>query len=287
MRISRSMTHDWRASGAMRDGAAGRWFDPALHPLTVFTSGLNEPAIALTDYVLALETGLFALLIARPRDGRQRARRRWFALFFGAAALASFAGGTTHGFFPNAATKGHAALWRVTLIAIGLGALAAWGIGARLRFTPPIARRVALVAGAEFAAYCAVVLFLTQRFRIAIVNYLPATLFLLAVFAGRYAALRERPLLPGIAGIALTFAAAGIQQGEVALHPRYFDHNALYHLVQALAFALFFASARWLVDQPAPPTREEPAARPQHTRMGRWFTPCARRSDGTAGHGSE
>ena len=38
-----------------------------------------------------------------------------------------------------------------------------------------------------------------------------------------------------IIGVVLTFVAAGVQVGEIALHPQWFNHNALYHLIQVIA----------------------------------------------------
>jgi hypothetical protein len=46
------------------------------------------------------------------------------------------------------------------------------------------------------------------------------------------------------------FVAAGIQQGGIGLHPVYFNHNALYHLVQGIALALIFLAARGLLREP-------------------------------------
>jgi hypothetical protein len=46
------------------------------------------------------------------------------------------------------------------------------------------------------------------------------------------------------ASLGLTFVAAAVQQARVALHPRYFDHNALYHLIQAAGLYLVFRGAR-------------------------------------------
>ena len=34
--------------------------------------------------------------------------------------------------------------------------------------------------------------------------------------------------------------AAGVQQGRVDVHPVYFDHDVLYHLIQAVALVLMF-----------------------------------------------
>ena len=214
---------------------------------------IAEPAVTLTDYGLAVEAVLMAYRLAR-RPTRSPALRSSFVLFFGATSLAALAGGTVHGFYPDAETTGHRVLWPVTLGAIGLAALAAWVIGARLAFAPPVAGRLTALATAAFAAYGAVVLCGRQRFSVAVTNYLPAAAFLFIVFARRAARDRERPVLAGLAGIALTGLAAGVQHRRVTPHVPSVDHNTLYHLLQAVALVLFFRSARWLVEQaPASP----------------------------------
>lgn len=207
---------------------------------------MADPDVALTDFGLALECGLFVWLLAR-RGAPGEPLRRWWLLFFGSIGLASLAGGLVHGFFDDPASPQQAALWLLTLLAIGGAALAGWGIGARLLFRPAAARRVSAAAGLGFALYAAVVLFSQRSFLVAIASYLPAAVFLFVALAVVYKQARARPLLLGLVGLLLTFAAAGIQQGAVALHPVYFDHNALYHVVQAVALLLLFRAASWLV----------------------------------------
>jgi hypothetical protein len=48
-------------------------------------------------------------------------------------------------------------------------------------------------------------------------------------------------------GLARNPAAEGTQRLGTALHPVCFDHNALYHLVQAVALLMLFAGARGVV----------------------------------------
>ena len=67
---------------------------------------------------------------------------------------------------------------------------------------------------------------------------------LLIAFLLLYAKRREPPLLAGAAGLALGIAASVLQQRHVGIHPVYFNHNALYHLLQAVAFFLVFRTAR-------------------------------------------
>ena len=212
---------------------------------------ITEPDVTFADYALAIECALFSYLLYR-RGDREQPLRAWFALFFGSASVAALTGGTVHGFFLDVTTVGYAILWPATLLAIGLAALAAWGIGARIQFSEPLARWITLVAAVQFVVYGVVVFFVTQEFLAAVLDYLPAAVFLAMAFAAAYKRGRERPVLVGLAGLMLTFVAAGVQQGGLALHPLYFNHNALYHVIQAVALFMIFWGARYFVGTRAP-----------------------------------
>lgn len=75
-----------------------------------------------------------------------------------------------------------------------------------------------------------------------------------------YARERERHVLVAVLGLPLTFVAAAVQQAGVALHPTYFDHNALYHLVQAVALWLFFLGFRSVTARSVEPRPRADAA---------------------------
>jgi len=205
---------------------------------------IAEPDVALTDYALALECAVFAWLLGRGPSAAA-ALRAWFVVFFCAIGLSALLGGTEHGFLLDETTLLHTLVWKGALIAIGVSALAAWLIGARL-IAPAAARRVRAGAVALFVGYLFAVA-RTDAFLVAIVHYLPAVLFLLIVFAWRYRRGRERHYLWGVVGLLLTFAAAGVQRAGIGLHPMWFNHNALYHLIQAVALALLFLAARGIV----------------------------------------
>ncbi|MDP3775498.1 MAG: hypothetical protein Q8Q85_14660 [Gemmatimonadales bacterium] len=208
---------------------------------------ITELDVTLTDYAVAVECAVFTFLL-RDRDPRDhRPLRAWCALFFASVGAAALIGGTVHGFFVDPRTRGYAILWPAALVSIGVTAWATWMIGAGIRFSAGVARRIGAAAAAQFAGYCVVVLFVTQAFGAAIANYLPAAVFLLVVLALHYRRARERPVLMALAGLGLTFIAAGVQQGGIALHPVYFNHNALYHLIQAAALLMLFLGLRWIV----------------------------------------
>lgn len=209
-------------------------------------SVMTEPDVALTDYGLALECALFAFLIYRQESGYPL--RVSLSLFFASTAVASFTGGTVHGFFLDEQTLGYRILWPGTLIFIGVTTVAAWTIGSTILFSPRIARWIFAAAAAEFAVYSLAVLFLTPEFWLAIAAYLPAAIFLLvALSLAYYRRPQERKLLIGILGLALTLAGVFVQQAGIAIHPVYFNHNALYHLIQGVALFMIFLAARELM----------------------------------------
>jgi len=71
---------------------------------------------------------------------------------------------------------------------------------------------------------------------------------LVVVFGLEYRRTRARAVLLGFLGLVLSLVASAIQQSGIALHPVYFNHNALYHVIQVVALFMIFLAARWLVD---------------------------------------
>src|SRR5262249_33856929 len=153
-------------------------------------------------YLVTAECAVLLGLLPR-RDGPQRG---WLAAFLVAVGVAALAAGTVHGFWPDPASPVRLVLWGATMLALGFGALAAWGLGAGLLFAARGRRRMTVVTTAALAAYVICVLLVSQTFWLAIVFYLPAAAFLLVAFA-------VRGVASGVLGMALTFMAAGIQVG--------------------------------------------------------------------------
>jgi hypothetical protein len=207
---------------------------------------MTEPDVTLTDYALAVECAVFCVLAARwSLAAGDAILRRWWIVFFASIGVASLIGGTVHGFFlaPGAANT---ALWRATLLCLGVTSLASWIIGARARLSPKAQALIQTLAIAALVAYAIIVVFVDDRFLVAIAMYVPATMFLLVIMVTLYARARSRPLALAVTGLVLTFVAAGIQQLRIAIHPVYFNHNALYHVVQGFALWLIYIGAKWV-----------------------------------------
>jgi hypothetical protein len=44
--------------------------------------------------------------------------------------------------------------------------------------------------------------------------------------------------------VLVSVAAAGLQQAGIGIHPAYFDHNAVYHVLQGIALVLLYLGFR-------------------------------------------
>jgi hypothetical protein len=217
---------------------------------------LHEPAVALTDLAIGLEAGLFALMLARQRPGDasrahgEAALRRWFVVFFAATGLAAIVGAFLHGLLPpddREATARRRA-WRVSLGSIGVAGLSAWCLAALLALPRASAQRVMRLATAAHLAYLGALSRTNPPYAVAIATYLPGAAALAAALVRRLGdPASRRPATLALAGLGLTFVAAGIQVRHVAVHPRLFDHNATYHTAQAIAVGCFYAAARRFV----------------------------------------
>jgi hypothetical protein len=204
---------------------------------------MHEPGVALTDFALALENAIFAFVLSRVAGHNSRLRL-WFVVFFSAIALGALLGGVTHGYFPDPNSPAYQLAWRATLISIGLAGLGAWMSAAHLRNCDRARVGERIVGWGVFIAFTFIALFISQDFKYAIVAYLPATLFLLLSFLGWRRRSHQTAGLVGAAGVLLTFVAAAVQRSSLSFHPVYANNNVLYHVVQAIALAMVFISAR-------------------------------------------
>jgi len=215
---------------------------------------VHEPAVALTDLLIGVESGFFAVLLARAGGadaGRPRAAvaiRRWFVVLFAATSLAAIAGGALHGLFPDRDARGRLRLWRVSLGSIGISGLAGWGIAAVIALPTAAAQRLLAALAAAHAAYLVGLARTNPPYLVAIAVYLPgaAALALALLTRLRHPAMRA-PAVVGLTGLGLTFGAAVVQIRRIAIHPRLFDHNATYHAIQAVAIGGFYAAARGFI----------------------------------------
>jgi hypothetical protein len=204
---------------------------------------MTQVDVSLTDYGLAAECACFTYLIARLRT-RASSLPEVFMAFFFSIAIAAAAGGTVHGFFLDERSLGYRILWPFTLIVMGITALSGVHVGTALQFSRSTAIYINRVALAVFLAYFVIVLFIRRDFLIAILDYLPALIFVGEAFLFTHRRQKKPALLIGFLGVCTMLFAAAAQQAKLGIDPRYFDHNALYHVLQAIALFMVFLAAR-------------------------------------------
>ena len=204
---------------------------------------IAEPAVTFSDWALTAECiGCAALLARQPLHNPLRGAG---IAFFGATGTAALLGGIVHAFFPS--DRPHRLsdpLWAATLLTLGGAGAAAWSLAARVVMPPALVQPITGFGLAGYGIYGAVVLGGQRNFAVAIAGYLPANLFLFGAFAQRLVQRGERAARTALAGIALTLLASVVQQLRIGVHPRYCDHNALYHLLMGVALPLFCGGVR-------------------------------------------
>ena len=217
-----------------------------------------ERAVAWTDFALGVEAAVFAVLIARQEPPRDAAIKGPLVTFFAATAAASLAGAALHGLTTEKADPRRWVLWRFALLSIGVASLSSWFLGARLALTSAASRTVTRLATIAHVPYAAAVLTRDPPFAVAIASYVPGALFLGGSLASRLRDRRHRrSAATALGALLITFAAAGVQVGRIGLTRR-FDHNALYHTLQAIGVAVFYRAATTMLGEAAPSPR--PAA---------------------------
>jgi hypothetical protein len=133
------------------------------------------------------------------------------------------------------------------LIAVGVTTSATWMIGAGLLWPDAHAHLLMTLVAAELTIFAVVVVAVSDAFRVAVINHLPATLFLIAAYAITSGATPDTTTAFGLAGLALTVIAGLVQRMKIAVHRTYFTHNAVCHVVQGMAVLLMFWSGQGLM----------------------------------------
>lgn len=177
---------------------------------------INEPVTLATDYMLAIASAIFGILLWR------RGVRMWaFAFFF--TACGSFFGGTYHGF-------GGEAVWKATVYSIGL---------ASLFLLLPFMRVVAIIIFVAYAVWMAT----HDNFVWVIADYGITLLLLSAVMIVRRTEMSKWVL----GSVGASVIAAIVQQAPIAYH------NDIYHVIQLVALWLLYRGATFMTPETAPP----------------------------------
>jgi hypothetical protein len=211
---------------------------------------IHDPDVVFTDLGLAILAGWLAWRLWTGTAPGTLARAG--VLLLGGLASAAFWGAIFHAFFPaNTATLPGFIAWIPVSLSILVVGATLLEVSLRLlapSLAPPTRRSLVAVYAAAFAA---VVLLIDESFS-TIVRFYGPPLLLFLIAAVRQA-IRGASAAWTLIAAAFTVSAgaAVLQQAEVSIHPVYFDHNAVYHVVQAVAVVLLYLGFRRSPEAPA------------------------------------
>jgi hypothetical protein len=215
---------------------------------------IPDPDVVFTDITLAI-LGAYLGWRLWKMPGRKTLPRAG-GLLLGALASAAFWGAVFHAFFPaGTATLSGALAWSPVVLSIVVAAAVMLELALRIlvpRPSPSTRRYVAITYATGFAG---VALLLDQSFTSIVYFYVPALLLLLVAAGQQAIRSRNAGWILVATGLLMSAGAAVLQQARVAIHPVYFDHNAVYHVVQSIAIVfLYFGWRRAPKIFPAPRT---------------------------------
>jgi hypothetical protein len=210
---------------------------------------ISEPTTVATDYALGTLSEVFGILLLRNNRSPRQASISLWALAFMAAALASYLGGTYHGFQHVLGSQTASLIWKATAIAMGIASFCL--LAAAFTSAFPRGVRGWLIAGAAIK----LVIYTSwmvghDEFRFVIYDYGSTLLILLFLVTTERTngAMGHRTFIA--AGILVSMAAALVQQSGVQLD-RHFNHNDLMHVGQMAGVWLLFKGAARLRDHDA------------------------------------
>jgi hypothetical protein len=208
---------------------------------------MAEPITTLTDFAIALQTLLFALLLLR----FSHVERLWAAAFL-CVSLASLLGGTYHGFAAYMAYPVQRGLWAVLTYAMGFCSFLILVATAQATVKPRWQRWITLLAIAKLLTYLYAI---TQRltFSYVVADYLLALLLILGLHLGWGLPQRKTDSPWILSGVGVSVLAGTILALPGARLGAFAPVD-IYHLVQMAALGCFF----WGVYPPASRAWGEP-----------------------------
>jgi hypothetical protein len=173
---------------------------------------------------------------------------RWWAVAFLATGVAAVLGGTSHGYAPVIDRPTHGLVWRLTYVTVGIANFCIL-YGAALAAVPRRLLRAAVVVLLVRLLAVAAALILIAELRYVIYDYAITLAGLLGLAAALGA--RRQPAAGWVAaGVAASAIGAVVQIARLG-QGRVFNHNDVFHVVQAIGIALYARGGRELGPRPA------------------------------------
>lgn len=200
----------------------------------------------LTDYVLGGLSAVLGVLLLGEWRGRRERPVLWWMLAFFAISVATFAGGTYHGFTGSLSPATLKGLWRITTFSVGIGSFCLLTSVFYVLFAGKLRKTLIALALVKLLVYLA---WMTSHddFSYVIADYGTSMMIILLLAIANWKKMSFRWIA---AGIAVSFFAAGVQQARLGFGPS-FDHDAVYHIIQMGGMVLLYLGGRLLRERVA------------------------------------
>ena len=192
----------------------------------------------LTDYALGalclwLGWKLYRLAVSEKRT----ATKLWAGAFF-STALASFVGGTYHGFTLILSDSILSGLWKVTVYLTGFSSFFLLSAVLVACLPHPVRRWALALTTVKLVVYLSWMI-THDDFLFVVYDYGSAMILILIFQVHAFYKIQSSAAGWIVGGILLSFLGAAIQQSGLSLH-QHFNHNDLFHIVQMVAFYLLY-----------------------------------------------
>ncbi len=199
---------------------------------------IAEPTTTITDYVLGILTAYWGIRLLQ----QQIPATVFWGIGFISLSIASFLGGTAHGFRPVLSKTAHAIIWRTTLATIGITS-ASMVIGLTIaRMTGTLQTTIIVVTSSLLLGYLILISF-KNEFIYAVIGYTPSIFFVLIVEI--ITLLANNPTYDKISAkwnltaVVLSIISTTIQAKKIGISKN-FNHNDLFHVVQMAGMYCFY-----------------------------------------------
>ena len=191
---------------------------------------MSEPMTLITDYLLGTLAEVCAVLLLKRNVALRQSSVRLWALALIATATASYTGGTYHGFQHVLSPAAARMLWKATTLSMGGASFLLLAAAFTAAFSGQDRRWLIGGAALKLAIY-AVWMLGHDEFRFVIYDYGSTLAILMLLVSGErmHGVSGRRAYIA--AGIAVSIAAALVQQSGLRLH-QHFNHNDLMHVIQ-------------------------------------------------------
>jgi hypothetical protein len=207
--------------------------------------------VVITDFLITLICVYFIIQIMS-QSSTHADLRSLFVGLFSTTGLAALVGGIYHGFYQHSdelpfAEQIRPLLAMVVLLILGLTSYYIWRLFAFFALPQRFRGLTSILFFIMLTTYFTLVLIGYSGFKVAIAAYLPPVILLTITLTVKWLKKNDARYFLGLLGLLLTLAAAAIQALKISPHDTFFDHNALYHVIQAVALYLIYKFAQRII----------------------------------------